>query len=216
MTATVSLDSQFDILDRELPADVACDLSDEPALAWSRRDRAVELGGSVTRAFIDALPADWRGEDVRIQVKVTHLEAGALAGPAGFHCDWIDVTRAAHGPAEWPRAVAAVVGFAPTRFACGRIELPAVPGQPEQIAAWDGPIAKALERGELRERTVPLGRLFRFGPASLHARCPAPRGGWRAILRALRDPDGRWLVDWNCRWDDMRQRVARGEAAPRP
>jgi len=184
-------------------------IREERSLGWSTVEHAREHGGPVTRAFIAALPEDWQGEDVGIQVKMSWLKRGWLSGPLGFHCDWLDVDAAERGAEgnEWPQAICAVVGaIARTRFVVGDLDLPPVHGQREQMRAWRPAIQDHLDRGLVAEHLVAESTLFRFGPMSLHARSPAERDGWRIILRSLRRP-GRAGATWNRPMDTFQNGV---------
>ncbi|MEM6672545.1 MAG: hypothetical protein AAF726_06850 [Planctomycetota bacterium] len=205
MTELVHLDSTVEIVGTMASFGDEV-VREEPSLAWSTRDHAREHGGPLTRAFLDALPDEWRADDVAIQVKATWLKRGWTAGPIGFHCDWLetdDVGRRTNPDQEWPQAICAVVGGnAPTRFIVGSVDLPAVPTQADQSREWKTHLDECIERGEAREERIPPSTLFRFGPCSLHGRSRAAASGWRVILRALKTP-GRTPHVWNQRWDSV-------------
>lgn len=205
MTMSVHLDSTVEIVGR-MPEFPDGAVREEHSLAWSTLDHAKETGGPIARAFTGALPAEWRTDDVAIQVKATWLKRGWTAGPLGFHCDWLqtdDVGRRTDPDQEWPQAICAVVGGnAPTRFIVGSVTLPAVPTQADQSRTWEPHLRDCIERGEAREERIPPSTLFRFGPCSLHGRSRAAASGWRVILRAIKTP-GRAPHVWNQRWDSV-------------
>ncbi|MEM7198625.1 MAG: hypothetical protein AAF628_00040 [Planctomycetota bacterium] len=212
----ITLDSAVDIVG-SMPRFGQEAIADERSLAWSTLEYAAEEGGEITRAFLAALPAEWRAADVAVQVKMSRLERGDAAGPLGFHCDWLAtdaVGRRTDPNQQWPQGVAVVVGdCAPTRFIEGRLELPAAPTQADQAREWEPLIRNAIAAGRAKEIVVEPSTLFRFGPCSLHGRSPASFDGWRGILRAKKTP-GRKPFIWNCTWEKLqsafRARMARG------
>lgn len=203
MGPTITLDSTVHIAGamRAFGGDV---VREEPSLAWSDLSFAADHGGPITRAFIEALPDDWRAPDVALQVKMTWLKRGWAAGPLGFHCDWLAVDGAGRRTVpdqRWPQAVCAVIGdCAMTRFVTGRLTLPAAPTQRAQRRTWTPHVRAQIADGCAREGVVEPGALFRFGPCSVHRRSRAAVSGWRMILRAVKRP-GQAPFVWNRRWD---------------
>jgi hypothetical protein len=156
-------------------------------------------GGPIARAFVAALPEDFRAQRFRVRSKLQWLKQGWLTAgvSAPWHCD--QVAARGDGEQDYQRRAtpgrhtigAAVGDISLTRFLVGEYELPDYPEGVPQGLLWNEAIEDGLRRGAMTAATVPEGALVRFGELDFHKPMPAVRTGWRIFIRATLDDSER-------------------------
>jgi hypothetical protein len=190
--------SGFDVVG-QLPAFPQEVIREEPNLFGATIAEVERDGGPIARAFVAALPEDFRQRPLYVRSKLQWLKAGwrTASGPGGYHCDMVG-SRAdgsqdhVHRSQPGRHTIAAAVGdVSLTRFLLGEYELPDYPEGQRQALLWHVAIEDGIRRGTMTAVTVPEGALLRFGQNDFHTPMPAIRTGWRLFIRATLIPDGR-------------------------
>jgi hypothetical protein len=172
-------------------------VKDEPMLFNCNSSNAYQLGGPITRAFIDAMPIAWRAWPCVIDSRVHMLKPGWMPCIGGWHLD--DVPRdSEHGqpifdrpPYRSKHLMGLVNGeICPTQFAFGQFSLD-VPDPPEVVyRAWDREIdGRLFEAREVTHWDAPSGALIEFDDRAFHQGTAARASGWRWFIRVSRDTD---------------------------
>jgi len=166
-------------------------------------------GGAIHRAFIEALPDEWRADgDVEIFSRLLYLKEGWYPLGPHYHFDWGGHDSVDGKPVE---TMMVLLGEASqTEFILGPLDHPE-PDEPEgerslspsrdsrprSVArqSWDEQVEAGLRAGTLRQwRLEPL-KLVLFDNRTLHRACPAATAGWRVLIRAIRGLAKREVVD---------------------
>jgi hypothetical protein len=170
------------------------DVKNEPMLFSCNADAAWSLGGSLTRAFLDAMSADWLGApDLIIDSRVHMLMPGWFPAIPGYHHD--DVPRS--GPDGQPNYVdpeyrsehlmcLANADVCPTEFAVGTVNYP-IPCGRVIYGDWHPRVIASVRRGDLQICAAPDRTLIRFDDRTFHQAVPAVKNGWRWFIRATRN-----------------------------
>ena len=161
----------------------------EPQLWRADRSFAMQNGGPITRAFIEALGWPSLILDSRVHMLMPrmypcipgwHLDDAPRTRPDGQPDHVTPVYKSEH--------CAAVLGDASlTVFALGDLELEDVPiGGGVVYQEWHFAIEKLVEQGTLRAQAIKEGQLVKFGWGSFHRGASASKRGWRMFIRATR------------------------------
>lgn len=177
----------------ELPQFSEQQVKNEPMLFSCDRTAAHELGGPLTRAFLDAMLPDWKASEIVVDSRVHMLMPGFWPCIPGWHHD--DVPREREdgqpeyvSPSYHAEHCMALVGDASvTEFAVGATFLPDVPLGAVYYREWHPLINEAIEAGELFSMKAPVGRLVYFDSHAFHQGVPATKHGWRWFVRASRN-----------------------------
>lgn len=171
----------------------------EPMFFNSDLAFAYENGGEVTKAFIDALPADWKGVPVVLDSRVHMLMKGWYPCIPGFHHDDIPRTNDHLGQPNYDdpdykseHLMGLVNGdIAPTRFA---LNLPGlnepfneVPADRVVYSVWHHDVTARLEAGTMKVEEAPSGEYIQFNWNSWHEGQRARGNGWRWFVRLSRN-----------------------------
>jgi hypothetical protein len=161
---------------------------------------AHENGGPITKAFIEALPADWTDEPVVLDSRVHMLMKNWFPCIPGFHHDDVPRRKDQYGqpnyddPEYRSEHLMGLVNahVAPTLFALTpegatdspRFELPA----PDRVVyeAWHWEVERLLKEGQLTAFEAPSGQLLQFDWQSWHTGQRAVSNGWRWFVRLSR------------------------------
>ncbi len=186
-------------------ADVSNDaIKDEPMFFNSDIQYAWEYGGPITRAFIDALPDDWRGARAVFDSRVHMLMPGWYPAIPGYHHD--DVPRPPIEPGKHfitagqpdydaPRYRSKhILGLvnatvAPTHFAVGECVMPEVADGDLIYRRWHTEVERLLEAGEMKAVAAPDRTLVYFDCDAFHTGTQAVASGWRWFGRISRNTD---------------------------
>lgn len=190
--------SRFEVL-APMPAFTQTQIAQEPALSGASVAFAREVGGPITRAWLDRLPAEWTapGADVVIANKRDELSPGWYSCLVHWHMDGTsrsakraDGTPDLRNPVRRAEQIAACVGpSAPTGMLEGDLAMPEVPVGVEQGvggAVWQRLILDDIAAGRLRQTVAPTGALFSFGWGVFHNCSRAEVPGWRMFLKIMR------------------------------
>jgi hypothetical protein len=169
-------------------------------------------GGPAHRAFIEALPAEWRSDpDVEIFSRLLYLKAGWYPLGPHYHFDWGGQDAVDGKPVE---TMMVLFGEASqTEFIIGPLEHPESSREEEQSQrpsqrwnprnprglgernSWDEQVSAGLRAGTLRQWHLDPEKLILFDNRSLHRARPATKAGWRVLIRAIRGLAKREIVD---------------------
>jgi hypothetical protein len=168
-----------------------------PLFAWQN-------GGPITRAFLDALPMDWCGDDTVFDSRVHMLMPGWYPAIPGFHHD--DVPRpeipagqhfitAGQPDYENPRyrsehILGLVNGdICPTVFALGECTMPAVEEGELIYRKWHPEVERLLAEGKMTQYRTESNTLIYFDCDTFHSGVKATGNGWRWFGRISRNTD---------------------------
>lgn len=171
-------------------------LKNEPMLFNCDRDAAYELGGPITKEYMENLPEEWKNCKIVVDSRVHMLKPGFLPCIGGWHHD--DVPR--NTPTGQPNYtnpeyrschIMGLVGgdICPTQFAVGKFSLELPP--PDQIIyqVWHKQVQTMVEEGFLKTYFVESGKYIEFDDRSFHQGTFAKKDGWRWLIRISKDTD---------------------------
>jgi len=169
-------------------------------------------GGPVHRAFVEALPAEWRADaDVEIFSRLLYLKEGWYPLGPHYHFDWGGQNAVDGKPVE--TLMVLLGGGSQTEFILGALEHPdpelegqltlplvASPSRSSGSSygtrrSWEEQVETGLRAGTLRQWYLEPQKLVLFDNRTLHRACPASTAGWRVLIRALRGLAKREVVD---------------------
>lgn len=198
--------SGYNVLPGLLPDFDPLTVEQEPQFFSADIAYAYYHGGPITRAFIDALPAEWRGDPAAVLDSRVHmLMAGWYPCIPGWHLDDIPRTRKDGqpdhaNPAYRADHILALIGdCSRTAFLTGNIKLMDVPDgelpttgicpATSIYGKWHGDIEQYLEYRQeaVRQEYAPERRLIQFNDQSFHRGSPATHSGWRWFARVSRN-----------------------------
>jgi hypothetical protein len=167
-------------------------VKNEPMFFNASLDLAQAEGGLITRAFIDALPPDWRDCNPVLDSRVHMLMPGWYPCIPGWHHD--DVARGADGQPDYddmPYQAEHLMGLVngdicPTLFAHGSHLLPKVEGG-LVYKTWHDIVERQIADDELIVEPARSGRLLQFDWSTMHTGQKAIAGGWRWFVRLSRN-----------------------------
>jgi hypothetical protein len=177
-------------------------IKNEPMFFNCDLEFAHQNGGPITKAFIDALPSDWKDQPVVLDSRVHMLMKGWFPCIPGFHHDDVPRRNDASGqpdydaPAYRSEHLMGLVNgdIAPTRFALvpegthGELGLfLKPPADRVTYAVWHDEVEKQLAEGKLVPFEAPSGQLLQFDWQSWHEGQRARASGWRWFVRLSRN-----------------------------
>jgi hypothetical protein len=168
-------------------------LKNEPMLFNCDEAHARKLGGPITRALLDALPADWHDAPLVVDTKVAMLMPGWFPCIPGWHHDDVE-RRGPHGQPDYigksKRAefVMALVGAAhsATEFLNGPVLLPLPPEGETIYADWDRRIGFMVADDQVSTTKADDREVLFFDDATFHRGTVCREGGWRYFGRVSR------------------------------
>ena len=171
------------------------EIKNEPMLFNCDGPAAMELGGSLTHAFVATLPGDWLGApDLIIDSRVHMLMPGWFPCIPGYHHDDVPRSRADGQPNyETPEYrsehVMCLVNadVCPTAFAVGALDFTVPPLGTTIYEQWHPDVESAVKAGVLTIVSVPDSTLAYFDDRTWHQGTAAVKGGWRWFIRASRN-----------------------------
>lgn len=197
-----TFDSKYTLLDR-----FECDESKvktEPMFFNSSYQFAMEHGGEITKAFLEALPDDWKKSEIVFDSRVHMLMPGWYPAIPGYHHD--DVPRpviptgqhfitAGQPDYDNPRYEAEhIMGLVnahicPTKFVVGKCEMSPIPDGELIYRKWHSEIIEKIANNELEVHSAPDKQLIHFDCYSFHTGDKAQTNGWRWFGRVSRGTD---------------------------
>lgn len=170
-------------------------IKNEPMLFNCSGSAAYDLGGPITREFLDGLPADWKNIPLIIDSRVHMLMKGWYPCIPGYHHD--DVPRSTesgqpnyYNPEYHSEHLLGLVNgdICPTQFALGEIDLD-IPAHGIIYKQWHVDVKYALDTGRLWSHSAPSGVYLQFDWQTFHQGVAANRPGWRWFIRVSRNTD---------------------------
>lgn len=179
-------------------------IKNEPMLFNCDLKSAYELGGPLTRSFIDNLPLDWLEANPVIDSRVHLLMPGWYPCIPGWHHD--DVPRSTStgqpnyvNPEYESEHICGLVNaeICPTKFLIGDVEVSEPNIHKTVYEEWDREISENyVSEGSRIPRKVnhdiylaESNRLIQFDNHTFHEGTKAVGNGWRWFIRASRNTD---------------------------
>jgi hypothetical protein len=165
----------------------------EESMVFASTPHYASMHGKVHECFVDALPQEWRSNDVIIDSRVHMLMKGWYPCIPGWHLDDVPRTRPDKqpdhvNPVYKAEHTMAVIGDASlTEFIQGIVQLPDIPvGQGTIYGKWN----EMINRGGHKVydiQTVKPSTLYLFDWQAFHRGMPATKFGWRIFIRATKN-----------------------------
>lgn len=178
--------------DSNWPIDV---VKNEPMLFNCDMQHAYQMGGAITRVFLEGLPSDWKTSDVVVDSRVHMLMPGWFPCIPGWHHD--DVPRGGSEnqpiyqdpPYESQHIMGLVNGeICPTRFVIGELDL-SIPQSGVIYKQWHPLVQSAVDQGTVGTMDANSGVYYQFDHNAFHCGTSAVAGGWRWFVRVSRNTD---------------------------
>ncbi len=166
------------------------EIKNEPMLFNCNLAFAELHGGPITRAFLDAMPTDWK--DVVVDSRIHMLMPGWRPAIPGYHHD--DVPRGIDGqpnydnPEYYSEHLMGLVNgdICPTNFALGQCTMPDKVGE-LIYREWHLEVELLLKEGKLISYNCPSGEILHFDWQTFHCCTAAINSGWRWFIRVSRN-----------------------------
>lgn len=175
----------------------------EPMFFNSDYQFAFENGREITKAFLLALPDDWK-KDVVFDSRVHMLMPGWYPAIPGYHHD--DVPRPSvpvgqhfitagqpdyDNPRYKAEHIMALVNteICPTKFVLGECKMPPIPDGELIYRKWHEVLIKLIEEKKVQIIDAPDKQLIYFDWQCFHTGDKAVKNGWRWFGRISRNTD---------------------------
>lgn len=176
----------------------------EPMFFNANFNYAMEKGGEVTRAFLNALPLEWKEHPIVFDSRVHMLMPGWYPAIPGWHHD--DVPRpeiptgqhfitAGQPDYDNPRYKSEhILGLlnadvCPTLFATGNCTMPAIPEGELIYRKWHEEVENLIKNEQLSVETCKDRTLYFFDWQTFHTGTKAVSNGWRWFGRVSRNTE---------------------------
>lgn len=176
----------------------------EPMFFNSDFDYAMKNGGFITKAFLNALPMEWKSAPLVFDSRIHMLMPGWYPAIPGWHHD--DVPRpkipvgqhfASSGQPDYdnPRYKAEhIMGLingdvCPTAFAIGKCTMPAISEGELIYRAWHKEVERLIRDEQLSIEYAKSGQLVYFDCDTFHTGVKTVSNGWRWFGRVSRNTD---------------------------
>lgn len=165
---------------------------------------AFNLGGPITKSFINNLPREWKANGCVIDTRVHMLMPGWYPAIPGYHHDDVprpDIPAGQHfltaGQPDYdnPRYLSEhIIGLVnadicPTHFAIGESTFSEVPEGKTVYKHWHPEVLQKIENDELAVFEAPDRTLVEFNHETWHTGSKAVLNGWRWFGRVSRNTD---------------------------
>lgn len=165
---------------------------------------AFNLGGPITKSFINNLPREWKANGCVIDTRVHMLMPGWYPAIPGYHHDDVpraDIPAGQHfltaGQPDYdnPRYRSEhIIGLVnadicPTHFATGVATFSEVPEGKTVYKHWHPEVLRNIENGTLKQWECPDRTLLQFNHDTWHTGSKAVLNGWRWFGRVSRNTD---------------------------
>lgn len=170
-------------------------VKDEPMFFNSNLHFAYENGGPITKAFIDALPINYKYYNYVFDSRVHMLMPGWYPAIPGFHHDDVPRTEYNLGQPDYENMdyksehIMALVNadISPTLFATGRIKVSGVPKGELVYRKWDSEIKELIKNKGCEIIECPDKQLVEFDWETFHTGQKAVKNGWRWFGRVSKN-----------------------------
>ena len=176
-----------------------CAIEDDEPLFAATREFAMEFGGPITRAFLQALPEVWQREHLVIDSALMWLPVGAWAGPLIFHRErYTESNEGAFNSANRetdvehifvilsPARLDVLIGDIPAHLADSSLKLLWLDSKDEAVLR-DAALLTMLNHGELHQDTISSGEIIHCGSSTFIRHVPAVQAGFHLFIRATRN-----------------------------
>ena len=149
---------------------------------------ALKTSGPIHRAFIEALPDEWRNDpEVTIFSRTLWLKEGWYPLTPHYHFDW---GAGIDGP-KVETLMCLLGDMSRTEFVLGSLEHPEVQAERGSMGGggmnrWEAQVEAGLSSGKLKTWEIEPEKLILFDNRTLHRARPARKTGWRLLVRAIR------------------------------
>lgn len=166
----------------------------EPQLFNCDLLNAYNLGGPITKAFLDAMPEEWHKQQLVVDSRTHMLMPGWFPCIPGWHHDDVPRTMANgqpnyNSPHYRSRHLMGLVNaqVCPTEFAIGNIRL----DLPEEgvYRTWHPLVEDAVRNGQLNLYRARSGLMYEFDWQTFHQGTRARENGWRWFIRVSKNTD---------------------------
>lgn len=172
------------------------DIAGEPVPTACHPTWLAAHGGPIARAFVAALPEDWRTPeaDVIVNAKINEFDPGWYSCLAGWHIDGTSrIKKRSDGspdllnPGRYVEQIGCSVGpTGATGFLVGDIALPVTPIGGDGRGVWQRVLLDAIADGSLKAVQAPVQTVVKFDYGDFHTCQPSERVGWRYFIKAMR------------------------------
>lgn len=170
-------------------------IKNEPMFFNSDFDFAMQNGGPITKAFLNALPYDWKKYPLVFDSRVHMLMPGWYPCIPGWHHD--DIPRPNNGqpdydnPAYYSQHILGLVNaeVCPTYFAIGKCEMPPVSVNETIYKVWTDKVDELLKFESLSLEAAKDRTLYFLDWQTFHTGTKAISNGWRWFGRVSRYTD---------------------------
>ena len=170
-------------------------IKNEPMLFNCDMEAAKNMGGPITRNFLENMPDDYKQTEIVVDSRVHMLMPGWFPCIPGFHHD--DVPRSGRdGQPNYDNPeyrsvhlLGLVNGdICPTEFAVGDIEL-TVPETGIIYKQWHPQVVEAIANGSMQSVSARSGEYLEFDDRAFHQGVRAVANGWRWFIRVSKNTD---------------------------
>lgn len=167
------------------------EIKNEPMLFSCNLQYARQLGGPITNAFLNRIPAYiLTKSDFIVDSRVHMLMQDWYACIPGYHHD--DVERGPNGQpnyhGDFPRSEHVMCllngDICPTEFAIGSSSFEDINEGEKYYKEWHKVVVNKLENGELKKFSAPSNKPIYFDCETWHTGVKAKASGWRWFIRA--------------------------------
>ena len=180
------------------------DIKNEPMFFNSDFQFAMQRGGPITKAFLNALPLDWQKSPLVFDSRVHMLMPGWYPAIPGWHHD--DVPRgtipvgqhfmtAGQPDYDCPKYKSEHIlglvnaSICPTHFAVGHCIMPKIPEGQLIYRTWHNEVEKLIKEKTLSLEVCQDRTLYYFNWETFHTGTKAVSNGWRWFGRVSRNTD---------------------------
>lgn len=167
-------------------------IKEEPMLFSCDSNNAWNLGGTITRQFLDNLSDEFRkANDLIIDSRVHMLMPGWYPCIPGYHHDDVPRERSDgqpnyNNPSYRAKHCMMLINgdIAPTKFALGKADFYDVSLNQKYYKVWHHDVEDMIFTGKLQEYDAESNRLIYFDWQTWHKGVQAVNNGWRFFIRA--------------------------------
>lgn len=180
------------------------DIKNEPMFFNATWHFAHLLGGEITKAFLEALPEDWKSGPMVFDSRVHMLMPGWFPAIPGWHHDDVPRPKIPTGqhfvtagqpdydnPKYRSEHILGLINadVCPTKFIVGNCPMPAIPEGELIYRKWHLECERLISEGKVKVETAPSNRLVYFDCDTFHTGTKAVKSGWRWFGRVSRNTD---------------------------